>query len=57
MKVVSFKAEDELLEALDEIARRKKVAKSEIIRRALKKYIESAVAEERVATKRIRIIS
>lgn len=54
---MSFKAEDELVEALEAIARKRKMAKSEIIRRALKRYIESAIAEEQMGTRRIRIIA
>ena len=39
MRVVSFKIEDELLDMLEAIGRKWKVAKSEIIRRALRQYI------------------
>ncbi|MEN2999710.1 MAG: ribbon-helix-helix protein, CopG family [Acidilobaceae archaeon] len=58
MRVVSFKAEDELLEMLEELSRRKNMAKSEIIRRALRNYISKTVEAERpVETKRMRIIT
>ena len=39
MRVVSFKVEEDLLEVLEEYARRKRVSKSELIRRALREYI------------------
>ena len=40
MRVVSFKVDDELLTVLEEIARRKNITKSEVIRRALRRYID-----------------
>ncbi|GBF08887.1 ribbon-helix-helix protein, CopG family [Aeropyrum pernix] len=39
LRVVSFKIEEDLLELLEEYARRKNLTKSEIIRRALEKYL------------------
>ncbi|MCX8196014.1 MAG: ribbon-helix-helix protein, CopG family [Acidilobaceae archaeon] len=58
MRVVSFKAEEELVELLEELSRKKNVAKSEIIRRALRNYISKSLEEEKpVETKRIRIIT
>ena len=40
MRVVSFKLDDELLTVLEEVARRKNITKSEVIRRALRRYID-----------------
>ena len=40
MRVVSFKVDDELLTVLEEVARRKNITKSEVIRRALRRYID-----------------
>ena len=40
MRVLSFKVEDDLLELLEEYARRN-IPKSEVIRRALRQYINS----------------
>jgi len=41
MRVLSFKVEDDLLELLEEYARRRNIPKSEVIRRALRQYINS----------------
>lgn len=54
MRVLSFKAEEELALALEEVARRKKLTKSEIIRRALRKYIMEQ-DEKPFVTKRMKI--
>ncbi|MCE4604507.1 MAG: DUF6290 family protein [Aeropyrum sp.] len=40
MRVVSFKIEEDLLELLEEYARKKNTTKSEIIRRALERYLK-----------------
>ncbi len=40
MKVVSFKAEDELLETIDRVARELGLNRSEVIRVALETYIK-----------------
>ncbi|QKR00940.1 ribbon-helix-helix protein, CopG family [Metallosphaera tengchongensis] len=42
MRVVTFKAEEDLLLKLDLYAANKRIARSEIIRDALKKYLEAA---------------
>ena len=39
MRVVSFKVDEILLEQLEEYARRKRVTKSELIRRAIREYL------------------
>ncbi|MEB3773607.1 MAG: ribbon-helix-helix protein, CopG family [Desulfurococcales archaeon] len=54
MRVVSFKIEEELLDMLEEYARRRNITKSEIIRRALKQYIMSH-EDKPFITKRIKI--
>jgi len=53
VRVVSFKAEEELLEALEALARQKGVAKSELIRRALRLYLSQQTRP--YASKRIRV--
>ena len=55
MRVVSFKVDEELLEALEEAARRKRVPKSELIRRAIKQYLLQDLRERPYMTKRIRV--
>jgi len=40
MRVVTFKADEELLEKLDSIARIKGISRSEAIREAIKEFIE-----------------
>ncbi len=42
MRVVSFKVEEELLRLLEEYAQRRGVPKSEVIRRALRRYLENS---------------
>jgi metal-responsive CopG/Arc/MetJ family transcriptional regulator len=54
VRVVSFKVDEELLELLEEYARKKNISKSEIIRRAIRNYIMSS-NEKPFITKRIRI--
>jgi len=54
VRVVSFKIEEELLDMLEEIARKKRVAKSEIIRRALRQYIMKQ-DEKPFVTRRMKI--
>ncbi len=39
MRVVSFKIEEDLLEMLEEFARKRGLSKSEVIRRAILEYI------------------
>jgi len=40
MKVVSFKADEEFIRRLKEYATKKNMTKSEVIRRAVEKYIK-----------------
>ena len=54
MRVVSFKLEEDMYEILQEQAWRRKLTKSELIRRALRQYIHQS--EERpYITRRIRV--
>ncbi|MCE4600250.1 MAG: ribbon-helix-helix protein, CopG family [Desulfurococcales archaeon] len=54
MRVVSFKVEEDLLEVLEEYARRKRISKSELIRRALRNFI-SETEERPYITRRVRV--
>ncbi len=54
MRVVSFKVDEDLLELLEEFARKKKISKSELIRRALRNYIRDS-SERPYITKRVRV--
>ncbi len=54
MRVVSFKVDEELLDMLEEFARKKNVTKSEIIRRAIRNYIMSS-NDRPFITRRIKI--
>ena len=54
-RVVSFKLEEELLEKLEVYARKRGMTKSEVIRRALQKYIEGRPEIKPIITKRIKI--
>lgn len=54
VRVVSFKVEEELLDILEQYAERKRISKSELIRRALRSYIREN--EERpYITRRVRV--
>ncbi len=55
MRVVSFKVDDELLWLLEELARKKRTSKSELIRAALRAYMVGEAERRPVITKRIRI--
>jgi len=55
VRVVSFKAEEELIEALDRLARERKTSRSELIRRALILYINKEYSRRAYATTRIRV--
>lgn len=55
MRVVSFKADEDLLSLLEEYSKKKNVSKSEIIRRALKLYISRELSEP-IVTKKLRIL-
>ena len=52
--MVSFKIEEDLLDILEELARRRNTTKSEVIRRALKQYITNH-DDRPFITKRIKI--
>ncbi len=54
MRVISFKADEDLVIALEELARRKGIPKSEIIRRAIKQYLQQG-QEKPFMTRRIRV--
>jgi len=54
MRVVSFKIEEELLDLLERYAILKNMSKSEVIRRAIKRYI-SENFESPVITRRIKV--
>ncbi len=54
MRVVSFKVEEELLEMLEEYARKKNTTKSELIRRAIRQYIMNTTNKPFI-TRRIKI--
>lgn len=55
MRVVSFKADEDLLVLLEEFSKKKNISKSEIIRRALRLYISRELSEP-VVTKRIKVL-
>jgi len=54
MRVVSFKVEEDMLELIEEYARKKRITKSELIRRALRQYI-NGMEERPYITRRIRV--
>ena len=54
MRVVSFKVEEDLYEILEEYAWKKKLSKSELIRRALRDYIHQS-EEKPYITRRLRV--
>jgi metal-responsive CopG/Arc/MetJ family transcriptional regulator len=55
VKVVTFKIEEELLNKIDEFALEKNMTRSEVIRRALKTYLERET--RKIVTRRLRIYS
>ncbi|MEM0341046.1 MAG: ribbon-helix-helix protein, CopG family [Acidilobaceae archaeon] len=55
MRVVSFKADEDLLFLLEEYSKKKNMSKSEIIRRALKLYISRDISEP-VVTKKLKVL-
>ncbi|MCE4611677.1 MAG: DUF6290 family protein [Desulfurococcales archaeon] len=55
MRVVSFKITDDLLEMLEEYARKKGMSKSEVIRRALEAYIREKPQIKPYIGKRIKV--
>ncbi len=52
MRVVSFKIEEDLLDMLEEYARKRNTTRSEVIRRALRQYIMNS-EDKPFITKRI----
>ncbi len=55
MRVVSFKVDEDLLEMLEEIAKRKGMSKSELIRTAIRLYLMESNERKPFVTRRIRI--
>ena len=53
MRVVTFKVEEDLLRKIDEFATAKNMVRSEVIRRALKTYLEREA--RKIITRRLRI--
>lgn len=58
MRIVSFRIDDETFNVLSEISRKTNTSKSEVVRRALKRYLSHKTPDERpdVQPKKIRII-
>lgn len=54
MRVVSFKVEEDLLRMLEEYARERGMPKSEVIRRALKRFLEQSDLKP-ITTRRLRV--
>lgn len=50
-RVITFKADETLIEKLDKIASSRRISRSELIRRAIREF----VSREPVVTKRLRI--
>ncbi len=56
MRVVSFKVEEDLLDLMERVARKKGITKSELIRQAIKKYIFANEEDQKVVvTRKMRI--
>lgn len=56
VRVVSFKVDEDLLDLMERVAKRKGITKSELIRRAIKKYLfENKEERKVVATRKIKI--
>ena len=56
MKVVSFKVEEELLDIIEQYALKKRVSKSELIRRALRNYVaELRHGDKPYITRRVKV--
>jgi len=53
MRIITFKIEEEILEALDALARQKGAPRSELIRRAIRLYLSKHTRP--YASKRIRV--
>lgn len=54
MRVVSFKIDEDMLYMIETIAKKKGITKSELIRIALRNYLQSS-DKKPIVTKRIRI--
>jgi len=55
VRVVSFKVDEDLLEMLEEVARKRNMSKSEIIRAAIRAYLSGARESKPFISRRIRI--
>lgn len=56
MRIVSFKVDEDLFYLLEMAARRERVSKSELVRRALKKYLLEDPNKRRViVTRKIKV--
>ncbi|ACZ35804.1 unknown [Betafusellovirus yellowstonense] len=53
MRVITFKAEEDLLELLDRYAAKHGIYRSEAIRKAIEKMVEDEVKKETVPTAKI----
>ncbi|MCE4617558.1 MAG: ribbon-helix-helix protein, CopG family [Desulfurococcales archaeon] len=53
MRVVTFKIEDELIRKIDKYAYEHGLTRSEVIRRALKSYLERET--QKIVTKRLKV--
>jgi len=54
MRVISFKITEEMLDIIEEYARKKRISKSELIRRALRNYIREH-EEKPYITRRVKV--
>ena len=54
VKVVSFKVEEELLDIIEKYAGKKRISRSELIRRALRDYIRGH-GEKPYITRRVKV--
>ena len=55
MRVVSFKVDEDLLEMIEEDARKRNMSKSELIRAAIRAYLNGARESKPFISRRIRI--
>jgi len=55
MRVITFKISEDLLERLNDLARLKGVPRSEVIRRAIERYLE--MEEKRITYRVVRLYS
>ena len=54
MRVISLKVDEELLYTIDEYARRKRISRSELIRRAIRDYISENESRPYI-TRRVKV--